>query len=234
MQRGFPQTLPGGDRGVRSAIPDRRRRRGRMLAAEGGWRAVGLQRRRHGRAPPPKLGAHLLEAADRLGPGRSDAGAEGAREVQRPRARALDRSHLWQRPDLCSPVAPGARLPRHLGRRALSVPLRASPEPARFAATDAGMVSDDRHAGGIVGVELRLEPNQALAARAGHRGPAATDAGLRERHARFLPKYAEPPWGPDEAAVVYPRPPPPPAPCSPARARPAGPPSPALRRHGTT
>src|SRR5438552_12493183 len=167
-----------------------------MLAAAGTWLDVGLQRRRHGLAPPPKLGAHLLETADRLWPGRGDAGAEVAREVQRPRARALDRSHLWQRPDRCTPVAPGARLPRHLGRRALSVPLRARPEPARLAATDAGMVSDDRHPAGIVGVELRLEPNQALAARAGHRGPAATDAGLRECLARVLPGYAEPPWGP--------------------------------------
>src|SRR3989442_13307323 len=96
------------------------------------------------------------------------------------------------------------------------------------------MVSDDRHAGGIVGVELRLEPNQALAARAGHRGPAATDAGLRERHARFLPGYAERPWGPDEAAVVVRGPPPPPAACSPARGGPRGAPPPAPPRRGAT
>src|SRR5947208_12747984 len=131
-----------------------------MLAAAGTWLDVGLQRRRHGLAPPPKLGAHLLETADRVRPGRGDAGAEVAREVQRPRARALDRSHLWQRPDRCTPVAPGARLPRHLGRRALSVPLRPRPEPARLAPTDAGRLPDHRPPARIVGGELLLGREQ--------------------------------------------------------------------------
>src|SRR6266571_331712 len=108
-----------------------------MLAARGARLHAGLQRRRHGLAPPPELGAHLLETADRVRPRGSDARTEVAQEIQRFWARALGRPHLRQRADARSPVAPDARLSRHLGRRAVSVSLRARPEPAGLAAANA-------------------------------------------------------------------------------------------------
>src|SRR5207247_1385703 len=101
--------------------PHRRGRRGRVLAAAGAGLDAGLQPCRHGLAPPPELAAHLLETADRVRPGGGDAGAEVAREVQRPGARALGGPHLRQRADARAPVAPVARLSRYLGPRTVSV-----------------------------------------------------------------------------------------------------------------
>src|SRR5437016_12964259 len=125
-----------------------------------------------------------------------------AREVQRPGARALGRPHLRQRADARAPVAPGARLPRHLGPRAVSVALRARAELAWLAAADAGMAPGVRAPDGTLGAELLLEPAHAFVAVAHRRRPATAGAGLPERRPRFIPGRAARHRGPAEAAVV--------------------------------
>src|SRR5439155_13675372 len=202
LQHGVPQSPPRGDRRVRPAVPHRRRRRGRVLVPPGTGLDTGIQRRRHGLAPPPQLGAHLLEAADRVRPRGGDARTEVAQEIQWLRARALGRPYLRQRAGPRAPVAPSARLSRHLGRRAVPVPVRARPEPARGAAADAGMVSPDRDPGGAVNGEPGLEPAPAPAAAARRRRPAVVGAGLPERGPRFFQRGAAPQFGPAEASVV--------------------------------
>src|SRR5438552_9050836 len=125
-----------------------------------------------------------------------------AREVQRPGARALGRPYLRQRADARAPVAPVARLSRHLGPRAVSVALGGWAELAGGAAADAGMVPGVRVPDGTVGAKLRLEPAHAFAAVAHRRRPATARAGWPERGPRFIPGRAATQGGPAEAAVV--------------------------------
>src|SRR5205807_9431358 len=94
---------------------------------------------RDGLAPPPRRGAHLRAAADGLRPRRGDARAQVAREVQRAGPRALGGPYLRQRADARPRVAPSARVPRRVGRRAVSVAVRARAQPARLAPAAAGV-----------------------------------------------------------------------------------------------
>src|SRR5204862_3293237 len=175
---------------------------GRVLAAAGSGLDAGLQPCRHGVAPPPEFAAHVLETADRIRPRRGDAGAEMAREVQRPGARALGRPHLRQRADARAPVAPGARLSRHLGPRAVSVALRARAELAWLAAADAGMAPGVRARDGTVGARLLLDPAHAFVAVAHRRRPASAGLGMSERRPRLIPCRASRQRGPSEEADV--------------------------------
>src|SRR5207245_7748126 len=144
LQHGFPEGLSGSDRGVRSAVPDGRRRRGLVLAATRVWLEPRLQSGRDGLAPPPELRAHLLEAADRLRPRGGDAGAEVAREVQRAGARALGGPHVRARPRARPRVAPAPHLSRRLGKCAVPVALPAGAQLARLLAPDARTASAPR------------------------------------------------------------------------------------------
>src|SRR5439155_17940682 len=110
-----------------------------------------------------------------------------------------------------APLAPGARLSRHLGRRAVSVSLRARPEPARFAAPDAGMVSGDRDPDGTVDGGPGLEPAHVPATATRRRRPAAAGAGLPQRGPCVVQRCAAPQFGPAEAAVAHSSAPPAPA-----------------------
>src|SRR5439155_793342 len=149
-------------------------------------------------------------------PGGSPARAEVAQEIQRLGARPLGRPHLRQRADTGAPLAPGARLSRHLGRRAVSVPLRACPEPSRFTAPDAGMVSGGRDPDGTVDGELDLEPSQAPVAAAPRLRLTAAGAGVPERGPCFLQRRVASRCGPAQAAVADGRAPPAPAAGAPA------------------
>src|SRR5207249_2846711 len=103
-----------------------------------------------------------------------------------------------------------------LGRRAVSVPLRACPEPSRFTAPDAGMVSGGRDPDGTVDGELDLEPSQAPAAAAPRLRLTAAGAGVPERGPCFLQRRAASRCGPAQAAVADGRAPPAPAAGAPA------------------
>src|SRR5881296_3809667 len=211
LQHGVPQVLPGGDRGLRPAVPHRRRRRGCMLAAAGARLDPRLPSGRHGLAPPPQLAAHLLAPADRLRPGGGDARAQVAREIQRPGARALGRPHLWRRADVHARVASPAGLSRRLGRRAVSVALPTQLQSVGFAPADAGMASHDGEPRGDRGAERRLEAVHARGAAVGSRHRAAGRAGVAQRAPRQISRPPRRLGGPAAAPAAHGRAPPGPA-----------------------
>src|SRR5205807_2605569 len=174
----------------RPTVPHRGRRRGRVLAPAGAGVDPRLSSCRDGLAPPPQLGPHLLETADRLRPRRSDARAQVAREVQRAGPRTLGGSHLRQRVDARPRVAPSARIPWRVGRRAVPVALRPRAQPARLAPADAGMAPDDGEPGGNRRHERGLETFQARAALAGVSRCAADRTGLAVRGSRPVRRRA--------------------------------------------
>src|SRR5213595_660359 len=211
LQHGVPQVLPGGDRGLRPAVPHRRRRRGCVLAAAGARLDSRLPSGRHGLAPPPQLAAHLLAPADRLRPGGGDARAQVAREIQRPGARALGRPHLWRRADVHARVASPAGLSRRLGRRAVSVALPTQLQSVGFAPPDAGMASHDGEPRGDRGAERRLEAVHARGAAVGSRHRAAGRAGVAQRAPRQISRPPRRLGGPAAAPAAHGRAPPGPA-----------------------
>ena len=73
LQPGGPAVRAGGDRRLRRRLHDGRRRRGRLLAADGPGRSHRLLAGRAGAPPPPRHGARLPAPAARLRPGRADA-----------------------------------------------------------------------------------------------------------------------------------------------------------------
>src|SRR5947199_192808 len=211
LQHGVPQVLPGGDRGLRPAVPHRRRRRGCVLAAAGARLDSRLPSGRHGLAPPPQLAAHLQAPADRLRPGGGDARAQVAREIQRPGARALGRPHLWRRADVHARVASPAGLSRRLGRRAVSVALPTQLQSVGFAPPDAGMASHDGEPRGDRGAERRLEAVHARGAAVGSRHRAAGRAGVAQRAPRQISRPPRRLGGPAAAPAAHGRAPPGPA-----------------------
>src|SRR5207244_7530080 len=92
--------------------------------------------------------------------------AQGAREVERGGRRALGGPYLRQRADARPRMAPSARVPRRVGRRAVSVAVRARAQPARLAPADAGVAPDDGDTGGNRRLERGLEAVSASAATA--------------------------------------------------------------------
>ena len=89
LQHGVPPVGAAGDRGIRPPVPNRRRRRGHLLAAARAGVDARLPSGRRRVASPPQLGAHVLEAAEGVRTRRGAARAQVAREVQRRRTRQL-------------------------------------------------------------------------------------------------------------------------------------------------
>src|SRR5206468_8944721 len=171
-------------RRVRPTIPYRRRRRRCLLATAGPRLDARLPSDGAGVASSTQFAADLLEAADRVWSGRGDARAQVAGEVQRRRARPLDRAHVRQRTAVRLGLAAGARLSRRLGRGAVPVAVRARAHAPRVASADARVASDDRDPDGHCGLELVLEPAAARRPPL-HRGSAAFGrAGMLGRRTR--------------------------------------------------
>src|SRR5437660_345999 len=233
VQHGVPEVLSRGDRWLRSAVPHRRGRRGRLLASAGAGVDPRLSSGRDGLAPPPQLGAHLLAAADRLRPRRGDARAQVAREVQRAGPRALGGPYLRQRADARPRMAPSARVPRRVGRRAVSVAVRARAQPARLAPADAGVAPDDGDPGGNRRLERGLEAVPARATTAVVCRRSAHRAGLAERGSRPLRGRAGALVGPAAASAPDRRAALDAAPRPPARAAQRRPNAVATARHAT-
>src|SRR5436305_1222563 len=166
-----------------------------MLAAAPAGLDARLQPGRHGLAPPAEFRARLLEAAGRVRPGRGDAGAQVAREIQRLGPHPLGRPHLRERAHPRARLAPGAHLPRCLGRCGVSVALPARAEPARVAVADARVASDDCDPGRAGRVEHPLEPAEARPPVVARRHAAAHRSSLSERGPRCIPERAGPRLG---------------------------------------
>src|SRR5436309_4243800 len=192
-----------------------------MLAAAAAGLDARLQPGRHGLAPPAEFRARLLEAAGRVWPRRGDAGAQVAREIQRLGPHPLGRPHLRERAHPRARLAPGAHLPRCLGRRGVSVPLPARAEPPRLAVADARVASDDCDPGRAGSVEHPLEPAEARRPVVAGRHAAAHRSRLSERVPRFIPP--SPRRGRADAAAVDGGAPSAPAARPPARAARRGP-----------
>ena len=205
-----------------------------MLAAAAAGLDARLQPGRHGLAPPAEFRARLLEAAGRVRPGRGDAGAQVAREIQRLGPHPLGRPHLRERAHPRARLAPGAHLPRCLGRCGVSVALPARAEPPRLAVADARVVSDDRDPGRAGSFEHPLEPAEARPPVVARRRAAAHRSSLSERGPRCIPERAGPRRGRADAAAVDGGAPSAPAARPPARAARRGPHALAPPRHAAT
>src|SRR3989475_3104731 len=232
LQHGVPQALPRGDRRLRSAVPDRRRRRGRLLAASRKGLDAGVQPGSDRLASPTEFGAHLLEAADRLRPGRGHARARGAAEVRRPRPCPVGGAPLRQRAHVRAGLAPAARVSRDLGSRAVPVALPTRADVARFAPANARMVPARRLPRRTLRIEPALEPPGGRAAAARRRGlPAARPGVLERRPGAARRRVASCPPRPVEPPGIDRRAPPAAADRAPARETPARPDSLAHPRH---
>src|SRR5204862_509032 len=84
-------------------------------------------------------------------------------------------------------AARAARVPRCVGRRPLPVAVPARAQPARIAAANAGMVSDDREPRHDRRAQRRVATVQACGAAPRRGDRAAARPGVAQRHARFVP-----------------------------------------------
>src|SRR5207302_1627192 len=161
---------PRGNRRIRFRVPDRGRRRGRVLAAPRPRRGDRIRAGRRRLAPPPPLHPPVLEAAGRIRQSGSPVGAQMAREVQPVRAVELGRTPLRKRAVPRLLVREGTCLPGRLGHGAVPIPLRV-PRFPMVRGSGAGVVPAHRAPLGDVPPEPRL----------GRRPPPRTRSALRDR-----------------------------------------------------
>ena len=187
LQHGVPPEPTAGDRWLRSAVPDRRRRRGHLLANA----ATGLDARvppgRHRVASPARNAAHLLEAAGGVWQGRSDPRAQVAGEVQRRRPHQLGGAPVRVGARAGDSVASRQAVPGHLGRGPVPVPVPAGAGDLRRAPPDAGVVPrDPGPRGAVLRARERVAPSPGRVAAPGSRRGSAPAPGDARRGARPL------------------------------------------------
>ena len=172
--------------GFDHAVPDRGRRRGHLLATARARVDARVSARSRRVASPPELGAHLLEAAGGIWPGRGHARAEMAGEVQRRRPHQLGGAPVRVGARAGDSVASRQAVPGHLGRGPVPVPVPAGAGDLRRAPPDAGVVPRDPGPRAALGARERVAPSAGRVAAPGSRGGSAPAPGDARRGARPL------------------------------------------------